>query len=126
MSATLSTEEIEAIVRGEHGDPFGVLGPHQVGAGAKTAVAVRAFLPDARQVVVVPSGQRDAGRPMNMVHPEGLYEAVFPQHRPPFPYRLRVTANQGQAYEIEDPYRFAPTLNDYDLYLMGEGTHFRN
>ncbi|MGH7369298.1 MAG: 1,4-alpha-glucan branching protein GlgB, partial [Candidatus Methylomirabilaceae bacterium] len=29
----------------------------------------------------------------------------------------------GQIVEIEDPYRFPPTLTDYDLYLMGEGTH---
>ncbi len=49
MRPTLSAEVIEAIVQGEHGDPFAVLGPHQVGVGARTAVAVRAFLPDAQQ-----------------------------------------------------------------------------
>ena len=27
--------------------------------------------------------------------------------------------------EIEDPYRFPPTLSGYDLHLLGEGTHFR-
>jgi 1,4-alpha-glucan branching enzyme len=27
--------------------------------------------------------------------------------------------------ELEDPYRFPPVLTDYDLYLLGEGTHQR-
>jgi 1,4-alpha-glucan branching enzyme len=25
--------------------------------------------------------------------------------------------------ELEDPYRFAPILSDFDVYLLGEGTH---
>jgi 1,4-alpha-glucan branching enzyme len=126
MPPTLPAEEIEAIVRGEHGDPFAVLGPHQAGVGAKTVIVVRAFLPEAQQVTVVPADPSDSGQPMDLIHPEGLLEAVFPQPRSPFRYRLRVTDTQGQKYEIEDPYRFPATLNDYDLYLMGEGTHLRN
>ena len=27
--------------------------------------------------------------------------------------------------EVEDPYRFRPTLSGYDLHLLGEGTHYR-
>ena len=27
--------------------------------------------------------------------------------------------------ELEDPYRFPPVLSDFDLYLLGEGTHLR-
>ena len=42
---TLQSEGIKAIVRGDHGDPFAVLGPHQVGVGTGTAVAVRVFFP---------------------------------------------------------------------------------
>src|SRR4029078_2359517 len=30
---------------------------------------------------------------------------------------------QGQFVEIEDAYRFPPILSDFDLYLLGEGTH---
>jgi 1,4-alpha-glucan branching enzyme len=63
---------------------------------------------------------------MDLVHPDGLFEAVFPGHHTHFAYRLRVIDNQGQQFEIEDPFRFSPTLSDYDLYLMGEGTHLRN
>jgi len=126
MTSTLPAEEIEGIVRGEHGDPFAVLGPHQVGVGAEAAIAVRAFLPDAREVTVVPIDQPEDSRPMDLVHPEGLFEALSPGRSSPFAYRLRVVDHQGQAYEVEDPYRFQPTLSEYDLYLMGEGAHLRN
>ncbi|MGB8709601.1 MAG: 1,4-alpha-glucan branching protein GlgB, partial [Methyloceanibacter sp.] len=30
-----------------------------------------------------------------------------------------------QSYEIEDPYCYPPILTDFDLHLVGEGTHFR-
>ncbi len=126
MPSRLSTEEIDAIVRGEHRDPFAVLGPHQVKGRDGTGIAVRVFLPDARQVMVVPADRPEAPEAMQRVHPEGVFEAVLPRHRSPLAYRLRVIDTQGQAYEVEDPYRFSPTLSDYDLYLMGEGTHLRN
>jgi len=51
---SVSPQEIEAIVRGEHGDPFAVLGPHAVGSARRTAIAVRAFLPGAITVTVKP------------------------------------------------------------------------
>ena len=37
-------------------------------------------------------------------------------------YRLRARYGDRQV-EIEDPYRFPPLLSDFDLYLLGEGTH---
>src|SRR5215472_16183079 len=38
--------------------------------------------------------------------------------------RYRVRARYGERQlEIEDPYRFPPILSDFDLYLLGEGTH---
>ena len=126
MLPTLPREEIEAIVAGEHGNPFAVLGLHQVPVGTRTAVAVRVFLPGARQVTVVSVDLPHGGQPMNLVHPDGLFEAVVLTPHNPFAYRLRVVESEGQTYEIEDPYRFPPALSDYDLYLMGEGTHLRN
>src|SRR6185503_1784144 len=40
-------------------------------------------------------------------------------------YRLRLVDGAGRARDIEDPYRFPSTLSDYDLHLLGEGTHYR-
>jgi len=126
MPPTLSPEEIEAIAKGEHGDPFAVLGPHLVSVGGSTATVVRAFLPDAHQVMVLPADRPNEVKPMDRVHREGFFEAMISPRRTHFDYRLRVVDRQGRTVEVEDPYRFPPALSDYDLYLMGEGTHLRN
>jgi hypothetical protein len=54
------------------------------------------------------------------IHDAGLFEGRLrngSQH-----YRLRARYGERQV-EIEDPYRFPPVLSDFDLYLLGEGTH---
>ncbi len=48
---SLPRDVIRALVTGEHGDPFAVLGPHQ---GPNGTVTVRAFLPDVREAAVLP------------------------------------------------------------------------
>ena len=121
---SVSPQEIEAIVRGEHGDPFAVLGPHAVGSARRTAIAVRAFLPGAITVTVKPLTPTPRPRAMERIHPEGLFAASFSGEREPFPYRLEVLDRTGQTIDIEDPYRFPSTLGDLDLQLLGEGTHF--
>ena len=42
--------EIDAIVSGDHGNPFGVLGPHAVGSAG---YAIRVFAPDTEAVEVI-------------------------------------------------------------------------
>ena len=119
-TAQLRPEAIDALVAGQHGDPFSVLGPH---AGGEGMVSVRVFRPDARAVAVLtPEGGVTALRPL---HPAGLWEGEVPGRRLPLAYRLRVVDGQGQVAEIDDPYRFSPTLSGYDLHLIAEGTHYR-
>ncbi len=118
---TLSAEVIDALVTGEHGDPFGVLGPHQ---GPDGMLTVRAFLPDAREATVVPIDASAASEPLSLIHRAGLWETTF-RAGWPFAYRLRIIDGQGRGYETEDPYRFPPTLTAYDLHLLAEGTHYR-
>src|ERR671931_1709445 len=85
---SLSPAEIEAVVRGEHGDPFAVLGPHPVTGDTGPALAVRAFLPGARAVRVLPTAAAGAPQPMRRLHPEGFFEGVVPGAGLPFAYRL--------------------------------------
>ena len=123
--ATLDQREVETIVRGEHGDPFALLGPHTLTHDGGRAVVIRAFLPTASEVWVAPEGSAPSPCRMDRIHPDGLFEAVFLESRAPFPYRLKTVA--GEVVRLmEDPYRFAPTLSDLDLYLIGEGTHYRS
>ena len=124
-TVTLSDAEIKAIMGGDHGDPFGVLGPHLVSTDTGPAVAVRAFLPSTEAARVVPLEPGLSPRKMERVHPEGLFEALFPGSREPFPYRLEIVDGRGEVFLVDDAYRFPPILSDYDLHLLGEGTHYK-
>ena len=123
--ATLTRGAIEALVQGKHSDPFAILGPHVFQQKAESGVAIRVFLPEVEKVTVVPQEGGLPAQPMTRIHPDGLFEAVFAGRQEVFPYRLRWTKAGGTETEIEDPYRFPSTLSDYDLYLLGEGAHFR-
>ncbi|RPI08345.1 MAG: 1,4-alpha-glucan branching protein GlgB [Zetaproteobacteria bacterium] len=125
VESTLSKAMIRSIVHGECGDPFAVLGPHAIRTNRETGVAVRAFLPQARQVVVVPADPSVAAQPMRVLHPAGLFEAVFVERLEPFAYHLEVQDDRGTTRRVEDPYRFSSTLSDFDLHLLAEGTHYR-
>src|SRR5262249_52508306 len=116
---TLDTDAIRALVEGEHGDPFAVLGPHRVQTPQGAAMAVRAMVPGATSVRVLPAGA--APTPMERLHPAGLFETVLPDRREPFAYRLEVTRD-GHVTEIDDPYRFPSLLSDFDRHLLAEGT----
>ena len=115
----LRLDAINSIVAGQHGDPFAVLGPHATRDGT---LSVRVLRPGARSVaVVLPDGSATALRSRN---PVGFWEGEI-RGSLPVAYRLRVVDEPGQTAEIEDPYRFGPTLTSYDLHLLGEGTHYR-
>jgi 1,4-alpha-glucan branching enzyme len=122
VAATLSPEAIDSIVAGQNGDPFAVLGPHKVAVDGQPATAVRVFLPWAQaiQVVTHDGGSQDTLK----LRPEGFFEAILPRDDN-FGYRLHVTDPAGNMVEMGDPYSFGPLLSDYDLYLFGEGTHYR-
>ncbi len=127
--STASREEIELIVRAEHSDPFHILGAHRLDLEGKPAVAIRAFLPDVTRAWVVrtPDGETSSGTrfEVDRIHREGFFELVLRGETEFFPYHLRVKDAQGNEREFEDPYRFPPVLSDFDLHLIGEGTHQR-
>src|SRR5688572_21913413 len=121
---TLAAPDIKALVEGDHEDVFGVLGPHVVDTAGAVAVVVRALLPQARRVRVMPVLGDRAPRAMEPVHPAGLFEAIFPDVRRPFAYRLEVSDGRGALAMVEDPYRFPSTLSEFDRHLLAEGTHY--
>ena len=115
---------VAALMQGDHGDPFAVLGMHQH-AGA---LVVRALLPGAQSVAVIDarSGRRLAG--LERVDHSDVFAAAIPRRKNPFAYRLRIdwgSHAQPQLQDLDDPYRFAPILGELDLWLLAEGTHYR-
>ena len=121
---TLDKEVMDALVQARHSDPFAVLGQHIIRQDSKTSVVVRAFVPGT-QNMYVRSGVNGAVQPMQMLHADGFFEAVFPRRKKLFPYTLISEDHDGNQHEFEDPYRFPPALSDFDLHLFGEGNFFR-
>jgi 1,4-alpha-glucan branching enzyme len=124
---TQFAQEIKHILRAEHADPFQILGPHAVEELGKKQIAIRAFLPRAREVaIVLPDG--GAPYPAERIHPEGFFEAVIPYsdalRARLSSYRLRIAHEDATVRETYDPYAFPPLLSDLDLHLIGEGTHY--
>ena len=115
----IAEREIDAIVGARHGDPFAVLGPHLTPAG----VVIRAFAPDAETLAArSPDGALLLA--LDRRHPAGFFEGLLARRKKLPDYRLHA-ANAGGAWEIDDPYRFAPVLGEMDDYLLVEGAHRR-
>jgi 1,4-alpha-glucan branching enzyme len=118
----LDPHVIRAVVEGEHGDPFAVLGPHRVHTPDGATWAVRAIFPGATAVRILPANAPPSL--MEQLHPVGFFEGILPGQHGSLAYRLEVTRN-GHISEIEDPYRFQSLLSDFDRHLLAEGTHYR-
>jgi len=130
----MNVAEMEAIIGGYHGDAFSVLGPHPVriprGTGRNSGKAtweVRAFLPQARNAVLVfdapvaaINGQPVIEIPMEKRHKEGFF--VTELKNEPGVYRFRIEDWSGTFTTLEDPFRFGAIITDFDLHLHSEGT----
>ena len=121
MSTTRAVpeQELARLARGEHHDPHSILGAHRTDGGT----VVRAFHPDANAAALVaPNGGTAPMEPIG----HGLWAGFIPDLEPgQFAYRVGFTLPDGNAWELDDPYRFSPTLGEVDLHLIGEGTHER-
>ncbi len=113
----MTPQDVDAILTGQHGDAFAILGPHQAEKGWE----IRAFLPQALDAAVVIGGQP---QPMQKVRTEGFFVASLSAG--PGAYKLRLTLWNGAQLEIDDPYRFPPLLSDFDLHIHGEGTQYES
>ncbi len=112
----LGSDAVQALVDGRHGDPFAILGRHEIGDER----VVRALLPGARGVEVV---AREDGSPLGtleMVHPAGLFAGPVQGSGP---YRLRIRWPDA-VQDTDDPYSFGLLLGDLDLHLIAQGTHY--
>ena len=121
---TVSMSDMQRVVYGDHHDPFAVLGMHTLDLDGKVAVAVRAFLPEAREVRVVDAAQPAITYEMSKVDPLGFFDVILLERQALFAYRLEVTNYLGDTYELVDPYGILPQLSAFDLHLHGEGNHW--
>ena len=143
----LNDTDILAVSRGEHDDPFAVLGPHADNEGR---FWLRTFQPGAKAVFAIAPKTGDVLAellPRRLgVNDSGFFEGVFGvsavlqkarlnrrrrrrglycgSSRKPPAYRLRIVW-PDHVQEIDDPYRFLPVLGELDVWLLAEGSHLR-
>ncbi|MGA1288586.1 MAG: 1,4-alpha-glucan branching protein GlgB [Rubrivivax sp.] len=114
--------DLQALLHARHPDPFSVLGLH---ADSQGRLWVRALLPGAQTVEVVDALSRRSVAALPRRDEAGFFEGVLPRRRRRFDYRLRVRWGEGEAVELDDPYRHGPLIADADLHYLAEGTHLR-
>jgi len=102
-----------------HPDPHSLLGIHPGAAG----VIVRVYRPGAIALDLVEAGVTP--RPMESLDRDGLFGICLNDRTEVFPYSLRAIYPDGTAITFEDPYRFLPTIGEFDQYLWNEGRHER-
>ena len=110
------TPEAYAVIEGRHSDPFHYLGLHFVG----DEPVVRVFLPNANGVEVIT--ETGAQSELTRLHDAGLFAGRMPDRSRRYQLRAQYGDNR---VDLDDPYRFAPILTDFDLYLLGEGNNLR-
>jgi len=110
--------DVERLIARDHPEPHAFLGAHPHNGGA----VVRAYRPGAERVLVHVAG---GGEPVALerAHPAGLFEGELEGASVPLDYELQVDYPDGGSFPVQDPYRFAPTIGELDLHLVGEGRH---
>ncbi|WP_010534932.1 1,4-alpha-glucan branching protein GlgB [Brachybacterium squillarum] len=112
----LGEHELGATATGSYHDPHSVLGAQEY----EGATTVRTLKPFAEAVEVL----LEDGTAVPMTHEyDGIWVAAL-EGAVPARYTLRVTwSGGGEPVEVEEPYRFLPTVGELDLHLVREGRH---
>src|SRR5215469_12729209 len=117
-TCAIDRADLDRLLALQHPDPHSILGAHP----QHDQVTVRAYRPDAARVYLLydPGARVEMGK---LDH--GLFEAIVPNRREVFPYRLEIHHEDGATTILHDPYSFLPTLGDLDLHLWSEQKHNR-
>ena len=101
---------VDAIVSASHGDPFAILGPHEVAPGVWD---IRVVQPNAEQIDVLDFHEDRPIGTCEQVHRAGFFVArVNSEHRPG--YRLKIKDGGGERI-VNDPYLFDSSLTADDI-----------
>lgn len=124
MISTVSIFEMNLIINCEHKDPHTILGMHEVLHDDREVVAVRAFLPGAKELYVIDKNDEEKVYKAERIHEDGFFEAVIDDRNKWFEYLFHIVYWDGNERVTPDIYSFQPTVGDYDRYLFNAGNHY--
>jgi len=120
----LAQDELESLIRVQHRSPHQFLGMHPLGNGS--GLVVRAFWPQAAQVEIVPTHEKNKPSvKLKRIHDDGVFEGTVDKVNKVYAYDLVITEHDGRKIRTRDPYSFLPTLGEQDLFLFGQGNERR-
>ena len=119
---SLSRQAAASLIEGRHGKPHEILGAFP-SLGKTNTWFVRSFLPGAKKVELeFPDRTRST---MSQDSAGGIFEIEFAASDLPRYHRIAHYENDYIERSL-DPYSFRDLLNEYDLHLLAEGTHYRS
>ncbi len=114
----LTPIEIKNLISGKYGNPFSLLGLHQV----KDGIIARALIPGAKIAEAFTHSGKSLGE-LNLIDEYGLFEGLVDlKSIEPLSYRA---SNGKHEWFIDDPYSFGPIIGPIDDYLINEGNHLK-
>ena len=111
----VTDDQYEKLIGGDTHDPHGILGAHPRGDGH---TVVRTLRHHATSVTLLTRG---AGNPDRARARRCVRRGDRPARSPTTGSGW--TTAPDAVYEVDDPYRWLPTLGEIDLHLIGEGRH---
>ncbi|MDQ2661957.1 MAG: 1,4-alpha-glucan branching protein GlgB [Actinomycetota bacterium] len=118
----VADEVLADVASGRHSDPHSVLGQHGFEVpGGTTPLAVHTVIRARRPLADGVEALMEHGAVVPLTHiGHGIWagSGAFG----PDAYRLRARYGDDE-WIADDPYRFAPTIGELDLHLIGEGRH---
>ncbi len=115
----IPASSLDALLSGDHGAPFQILGAHRLDDGR---TVIRAYRPNAQRLAVK---MGDKQYPMSRVREEGLFETQIDSVvKAVGEYQLVETLYSGETRFIHDPYAYQPIMGELDEYLFRSGKHW--
>src|SRR4026209_130758 len=97
----LTGAELESLVNLQHRSPHQLLGMHPLGDGS--GVVVRAMIPDAAQIEVIPPHAKTRPKiKLNRLHDSGLFEGTSKEANRVYAYDLLITDYRGNVRRQRD------------------------
>ncbi len=103
--------------------PYETLGPHLF--EQSKCVVINSYLPRAYEAWIECRGA-ELPLPMKKIHMNGFFQAVIKNTPEIVPYTIRFKDETGRLFTTEDSYAFPTQISEYDIYLFGEGNHFKS
>ena len=117
MEKYINKVEMAEILGSEHRDPHHFLGMHQQDG----IYYINAYKASAFRMEVLDLTNQKQLKMIN-VDDTGIFTVVVGEE--PIEYKLKIVEGSGYEWETYDAYAYKPIIQELDMYLFGNGTHY--